>query len=275
MEPAVLLGEQVVDAEYTPVVREDTAPVLHQAGVFAVAEPAAMIEHATKVADALIDVVRKRGLSRKIGTKEYLEVEAWTTLGVLVGCTARTEWTRPVDDAEGNRLGWEAAVEVVNANGVVIARAEAECLRSEKNWSNRDDFALKSMAQTRCMGKALRMPLGWIAVLAGYAATPEAEMPREASQSAPNPQPAAKATPEPTEEAKPTGEPRKASDRQIVMLHVQLGKCYDRELFTEAAYRAQLKKDYGVESSKQLTARECSQLIDRLAIVLGEQQSPA
>lgn len=147
-----------------------------QGGVFATRDPGQMIEQATKVADALMGLVEKRGLKSTIGGKDYLQVEAWTTLGVMVGCTARTEWTRPVSD------GWEAAVEVVNSSGMVIGRAEAECLRSERNWKTRDDYALRSMAQTRAMGKALRMPLGWIAVLAGYAATPAEEMAAEATE---------------------------------------------------------------------------------------------
>lgn len=149
--------------------------VRQQGGVFAVREPAEMIEQAARTADVLKDVVRARGLVSMIGGKEYLTVEAWSTLGVLVGCTARTEWTRPIEG------GFEAAVEVVNVNGLVIGRAEACCLRSERNWAKRDDYALRSMAQTRAMGKALRMPLGWIAVLAGYNATPAEEMPQDAA----------------------------------------------------------------------------------------------
>lgn len=140
-------------------------------GVFAVRDPREMIAQATEIANLLKDVVRQAGLVKRIKDKDYLLAEAWTTLGVLVGCTARTEWTRPIEG------GWEAAVEVVNANGLVISRAEAECLRSESLWRNRDDYAIRSMSQTRAMGKALRMPLGWIAVLAGYEATPGDEMP--------------------------------------------------------------------------------------------------
>ena len=151
-------------------------PVPRQTGgVLQVDDPAEMIAKASGIARQLQDVVRQAGLVKRIADKDYLLVEAWTTLGVLVGCTARTEWTRPVGDGDG----WEAAVEVVNSNGVVVSRAEAECLRTESLWRKRDDYALRSMAQTRAMGKALRMPLGWIAVLAGYQATPAEEMPAQ------------------------------------------------------------------------------------------------
>ena len=47
------------------------------------------------------------------------------------------------------------------------------------NWSGRDDYALRSMAQTRAVSKALRLPLGFIVALAGYEATPADEMPAE------------------------------------------------------------------------------------------------
>ena len=49
-------------------------------------------------------------------------------------------------------------------------------MRSEKSWAGRDDFALRSMAQTRATSKALRMPLGFVVTLAGYLATPAEEM---------------------------------------------------------------------------------------------------
>lgn len=162
---------------------EELAVIEHEdaqhGGVLAIRDPEQMIAQATAIANQLKAVVSNAGLITKIGGKDYMNVEAWTTLGVLVGCTARTEWTKEVRDDAGNHVGWEAAVDVVNSHGLVIGRAEAECLRSEKNWKGRDDYALKSMAQTRAMGKALRMPLGWIAVLAGYEATPSEEMPRD------------------------------------------------------------------------------------------------
>jgi hypothetical protein len=41
----------------------------------------------------------------------------------------------------------------------------------------RDDYALRSMAQTRALSKCLRAPLGFIIQLAGFAATPAEEIP--------------------------------------------------------------------------------------------------
>ena len=53
-------------------------------------------------------------------------------------------------------------------------------MRAEgKPWDKADEYAVRSMAQTRAASKALRMPLGFVMTLGGYEATPEGEMPRE------------------------------------------------------------------------------------------------
>lgn len=149
-----------------------------------VESPQEFIEKATEVANVLADVIRKRKLSVKISGREHVLYEGWTALGALVGATLGgtaifpvIEWTRPVVDPEGHQIGWEARALAQTIDGRVIAAAESECLRSESKWRTRDDFALRSMAQTRAASKALRQPLGFIMVLAGYDATPTEDMP--------------------------------------------------------------------------------------------------
>jgi hypothetical protein len=166
-------GELVTETTELAV-REPAAPAT--VGLFNTDEPDIILAKSVKAADLLLDVVRKKGLAVKIGQGEYLKVEAWTTLGAFVGLFGHTEWSRQLPDG----AGWEAAVVVTNPQGAVFGRAEAQCLRAERNWKNRDDFALRSMAQTRALGKALRMPLGFIAVLGGFEATPAEEMPAPA-----------------------------------------------------------------------------------------------
>lgn len=158
---------QAVEIGHDMAVRHEQAPVT----LFGTDDPALVIQKATRMADALMNVVRSKGLSKRIGPKDYLLVEAWTCLGSLVGVFPRTVWSRELDN------GYEARVEAVTQSGAVVGAAEASCTRDEKNWANRDAYALRSMAQTRAMGKALRMPLGFIAVLAGFEATPAEEMP--------------------------------------------------------------------------------------------------
>ncbi len=134
-------------------------------------DPDEVIERATHVAKALDGVLQQTGLTMAIQGRKYVKVEGWTFLGNLVGVFPRTAWSRAIEG------GWEARVEAVTRDGSVVGAAEAVCMRSERNWQNRDDYALRSMAQTRAMGKALRMPLGFIAVLAGYDPLPADEVP--------------------------------------------------------------------------------------------------
>ena len=47
------------------------------------------------------------------------------------------------------------------------------------SWAKADDYAIRSMAQTRATSKALRMPLGFVMELAGFDATPADEIPTE------------------------------------------------------------------------------------------------
>ena len=140
--------------------------------LFGVSEPEQVIEKASSVATALAQVIRKQKLASNISGREHVRVEGWTLLGSMLGVFAVCEWTRKTED------GWEARVVARTRDGAVVGAAEAECLRSEKTWKTRDDYALRSMAQTRATSKALRQPLGFVMTLAGFDATPAEEMPR-------------------------------------------------------------------------------------------------
>jgi hypothetical protein len=158
----------------------EVAVVEHQpATLFRTDDPVEVIERASKVATALRDVIERQGLVATIQGKKHPLVEAWTTLGSMLGVVPVVEWTRPVE------RGWEARVEARTLDGRVIGAAEAQCTKDERMWAKRDDYALRSMAQTRATSKALRGPLGFIVTLAGYSATPAEEMPADAPQAAP------------------------------------------------------------------------------------------
>lgn len=136
--------------------------------------PAQIIEKAAEAATALAAVVDKQGLFTNIQGRKHVRVEGWTLLGSILGVFPVCVWTRPVMKGE-EQIGWEARVEA-HRNGQVVGAADAQCLRSESLWKTRDDYALRSMAQTRATSKALRMPLGFVVSLAGYATTPAEEM---------------------------------------------------------------------------------------------------
>ena len=139
-------------------------------------DPAARLEQAHKIASLLAPVVRDRGLASRIQGREYVRYEGWTLLGSLLGVFPCTEW---VHEIEG---GYEARVVARTLGGQLVGAAHARCTRGERNWQDRDDFALASMAQTRAGAKALRMPLGFVVHLAGYEATPAEEMETEPRQ---------------------------------------------------------------------------------------------
>lgn len=132
--------------------------------------PEAQLEYASKAAKALMQVAKPINIQGK----KYLQYGSWQVLGRFFGATAGVEWTKKIEE-NGKLLGYEARA-VVYRNGVIISSAEASCMKTEKNWATRDEYAVKSMAQTRACAKALRNGFGWVAEMGGYSATPAEEM---------------------------------------------------------------------------------------------------
>ena len=156
-------------------VREDGEVVEHRAPMtlFGTDNPSAVVERASAVATALGDVINERRLFASISGKKHVQVEGWTLLGSMLGVFAEVEWSRPLEN------GWEARAVARTLNGNVVGAAEAMCTTNEGRWRSADTYAVRSMAQTRAVSKALRMPLGFIMHLAGYSATPAEEVPEE------------------------------------------------------------------------------------------------
>ena len=140
--------------------------------LFKTDDPVEVISRARDVANVLKDVLRQADLIKPIQGKEFVELGGWQTAGTLLGVTTIVRWTNKVEH------GYEARAEVITLDGRVIGGAEASCLSTERRgpWKSADDYAIKSMAQTRAQSKALRGVLGWIMSLAGYSPTPAEEM---------------------------------------------------------------------------------------------------
>ena len=145
--------------------------------LFGTDDPAEVLERATKVADALAGVIEKQKLYAKISGKKHVLVEGWILLGSMLGVFPETVWTKRTEDSKGQEA-YEARVVARTRDGSVVGAREAMCSRSEARWKNADDYAVRSMAQTRATSAALAAPLRFIVVLAGFAGTPEAEMPK-------------------------------------------------------------------------------------------------
>lgn len=141
-------------------------------------DPAVQLEFAQKASKALMEIVGQKKKPVIINGEQYLEFEDWQTIARFYGASVGTEWSRPLKDDTGKTIGYEAKA-IVHMAGEIISSAEAMTMYAEKNWVHRDEFMLRSMAQTRAGAKALRNAFAWVAVLAGYKPTPAEEMPKE------------------------------------------------------------------------------------------------
>lgn len=156
---AVEIGSELVPAE--PVAATN---------LFRTDDPVEVLAKATVTANALKAVLVEKGMIQRIGPSEHVRVEGWQTLGAMLGVVPVVAWTRKLE------RGWEARVEARTLDGRVVGAGEAECLRDEANWRDSDDYAVRSMAQTRATSKALAGPLRFVITLAGFSGTPAEEM---------------------------------------------------------------------------------------------------
>lgn len=116
-----------------------------------------------------------------IGDRKYPRVEWWTTAGMALGLFPY-EISNEAIDLDGYRA--YLAIYEVRHGGQTVTRASAICARSEEKWADRDEYALRSMAATRAVGKAYRIGLAGLAVMAGLEPTPAEEI-GEGEQPAP------------------------------------------------------------------------------------------
>lgn len=155
----------------------ETPSAVAPLNLFGTTDPKAAMAKAAAYAKLLTKVVKEQGLSKAFrpGAKPHVFVDGWTFLGSLLGLFPYVVWTRRI--MEGDEcIGWEARVEARTLQGQPVSAGEAQCLYAEANWKNKEEYALRSMAQTRATGKTMRLPLSFIMVLAGYAPTPAEEM---------------------------------------------------------------------------------------------------
>jgi hypothetical protein len=163
---------EIVEGELLPDVIDHPPPA---PGLFGTDDPNLVIARAVEISDVLKRVLHDKKLYASISGKEHVLVEGWALLGSLLGVFPVTVWTRKLED------GWEARVEARTLDGRIVGAAESECLRAERKWANADDYAVRSMAQTRATSKALRQPLGFVMHLAGFETTPAEEIPADRS----------------------------------------------------------------------------------------------
>lgn len=145
-------------------------------------DPDLLIARATKQATALKAIIDQRKLFANISGRRHVTVEGWQTLGALNGLQAFTESVTVAKDEDGNLTATALVSARRVTDGIAIAQAEGFCSTKEAKWKSRDEYAVRSMAQTRATSKVFRQALAWVMTLAGYEATPAEEVPHGESR---------------------------------------------------------------------------------------------
>lgn len=128
-----------------------------------------------KFANNLKTLILDKKLYTPIQGKNYINVEGWQIAGALVGVTPFIEKVEQLAGGVGE-YKYRAEVSLRDREGRVIGYGMALCSNREQGKKNFAEYAVASMAQTRAVGKALRMNLGWLMKVAGYETTPYEEM---------------------------------------------------------------------------------------------------
>ena len=145
--------------------------------VISKADPTAVMQAAEQIVAMVARKCVGPKFISKIQGKDYPKVEWWTTVGAVLGLFPQEEYCKQIIDPKHDCLAYEALV-TVRRHGDVVARASAICSTAEKRWATAETYAVRSMAITRATGKAYRLGLSFLAVMAGLEATPAEEMPQ-------------------------------------------------------------------------------------------------
>lgn len=122
----------------------------------------------------LKELIVQNDLYSNIKGKNYVNVEGWQIAGAFTGTFPIVESVENLSD--GSSYKYRAEVSLRDSAGNKVGYGVAICTNSEAGKKNFDEYAVASMAQTRAVGKAYRMKIGWLLKVAGYETTPAEEM---------------------------------------------------------------------------------------------------
>lgn len=231
--------------------------------------PSDVVARATQIANVLAPIIEQKELFKNISGKRHIMAEGWATLMGLLNVDPIVEYCRRIERAD--EIAYEAKVNLVR-NGIVVSSAETIASDKEHTTWSRSEQGIKSMAQTRAFGKACRMKYSWIAVMAGYSATPAEEMPDEPRIKVP--QPVAKpvtyaeqpiefpgeavgpAVENPPSESKPSTS-KVISEKQQKFLFAK----WRSAGFDADALKKYLQATYGIEHTKDLTRDQLNEVV--------------
>lgn len=122
----------------------------------------------------LKDLIVQNKLFTQIKGKNYVNVEGWQIAGAFTGTFPIVEKVENL--SEGTHYKYRAEVSLRDKDGNKVGYGVAICTNREAGKTGFDEYAVASMAQTRAVGKAYRMKIGWLLKVAGYETTPAEEM---------------------------------------------------------------------------------------------------
>jgi hypothetical protein len=134
--------------------------------------PNQILEFATSLKDMIVN----NKLFTVIKGKNYVNVEGWQIAGAFTGTFPVVEKVEALPSNRPGEYKYRAEVSLRNSEGNMVGYGVAICSNKEAGKSAFDEYAVASMAQTRAVGKAFRMKIGWLLKVAGYETTPAEEM---------------------------------------------------------------------------------------------------
>lgn len=134
------------------------------------ASPRDFMSFATELKKLIVD----NRLYTDIKGKNYVNVEGWQIAGAFTGTFPVVESVENLSD--GDTYRYRAEVSLRDKDGNKVGSGVAVCTNKEAGKTRFDEYAVASMAQTRAVGKAYRLKIGWLLKVAGYETTPAEEM---------------------------------------------------------------------------------------------------
>lgn len=133
--------------------------------------PSQILEFATSLKSMIVN----NKLFTNIKGKNYVNVEGWQIAGAFLGVFPVVEKVEELQPKPGE-YKYRAEVSLRNKEDKTVGYGVAICSNREPGKTRFDEYAVASMAQTRAVGKAFRMNIGWLLKVAGYETTPAEEM---------------------------------------------------------------------------------------------------
>lgn len=125
-------------------------------------------------ATTLKSMIVESKLYTNIQGKNYVNVEGWQIAGAFTGLFPVVEVVENLSN--GTDYKYRAEVSLRDKEGNKVGYGVATCSSKEPGKSKFEEYAIASMAQTRAVGKAFRLRIGWLLKVAGYETTPTEEM---------------------------------------------------------------------------------------------------